>query len=91
MKIFSKISINFLRNIQKISENCRKIFGISEIQYDRNDSTHLLHHPICLSFILAHSVIGLLANFTGSNCFGESRFTLRLNAAKNTDYIKKCF
>ncbi len=31
-------------------------------------------------------------NFTGSHCFGESRFTLRLNAAKITDYyIKKHF
>ncbi len=30
-------------------------------------------------------------NFTGSYCFWESRFTLRLNSAKNTDHIKKRF
>ncbi len=30
-------------------------------------------------------------NFTGSYCFWESRFTLGLNDAKNTAYIKKCF
>ncbi len=30
-------------------------------------------------------------NLAGSYCFWERRFTLMLNAGKNTDYIKKCF